>query len=403
MVKLTAVGLRNYIDKTKARRDAREDAIMDIYAKYGSAGLSKIFPMGSRSTNLSRKKEQESTTDFAKIQRDSLNPVFKEQDVSMEEAGYLELLRKDYKISDDVSARLIANGDPTIFKRMYEKAQEKAKYYEEELGIKPPESIVSTILEKSAVIPARASGQVDIDKVESYIDREMDSMMKSIIQSESMARGQVILGDTFLRKDMGPKDSAPYVDEAVQYTIMFAQNANRRISDEIEKFRLIAQPASQNQTGRTLTENELMQQDFLIAYQQQLQDALDFYSDNSIGGKGNPLRLFQLYGVSGLMSEAERMPNLLNEPNVKKYTELYGGIAGEDARMILNVPVFSGEEENVQAILLDGYKPSLVPEPRQSFLHKLLYGNILHKDQVIQLIGPDGTKLGYPFSKNKRF
>ena len=71
MVKLTAVGLRNYIDKTKARRDAREDAIMDIYAKYGSAGLSKIFPMGSRSTNLSRKKEQESTTDFAKIQRDS--------------------------------------------------------------------------------------------------------------------------------------------------------------------------------------------------------------------------------------------------------------------------------------------------------------------------------------------
>ena len=310
MVKLTAVGLRNYIDKTKARRDAREDAIMDIYAKYGSAGLSKIFPMGSRSTNLSRKKEQESTTDFAKIQRDSLNPVFKEQDVSMEEAGYLELLRKDYKISDDVSARLIANGDPTIFKRMYDKAQEKAKYYEEELGIKPPESIVSTILEKSAVIPARASGQVDIDKVESYIDREMDSMMKSIIQSESMARGQVILGDTFLRKDMGPKDSAPYVDEAVQYTIMFAQNANRRISDEIEKFRLIAQPASQNQTGRTLTENELMQQDFLIAYQQQLQDALDFYSDNSIGGKGNPLRLFQLYGVSGLMSEAERMPNL---------------------------------------------------------------------------------------------
>ena len=39
MVKLTAVGLRNYIDKTRARRDAREQAIMDIYSKTGGIGL----------------------------------------------------------------------------------------------------------------------------------------------------------------------------------------------------------------------------------------------------------------------------------------------------------------------------------------------------------------------------
>ena len=108
---------------------------MDIYAKYGSAGLSKIFPMGSRSSNISRTKEQKPTVGFSKIKKDSLNPVFTEQDVSMEEAGYLKLLRDNYNISDETTARLIANGDPTIFKRMYEKAQEKAKYYEEELKL----------------------------------------------------------------------------------------------------------------------------------------------------------------------------------------------------------------------------------------------------------------------------
>ena len=329
MVKLTSVGLRNYIDKTKARRDAREDAIMDIYAKYGSAGLSKIFPMGSRSTNLSRKKEQESTTDFAKIQRDSLNPVFKEQDVSMEEAGYLELLRDNYNISDETTARLIANGDPTIFKRMYEKAQEKAKYYEEELGAAPPESIISTILEKSAEIPARAGGKVDINKVESYIEREMDSMMKSIIQSQNISRGQVILGDTFLTKDLGPEKAKSYIDAAVSYSVMFAQNADKRIKDELQKLTLIAQPKDQNVRGRALTDKELAQQKFLINYGQQLEDANNFYKETD-----NPIRLFGLYGVTGLMAEAERMPRLLNEPLVKQYMGIYGGVAGEDSRMI---------------------------------------------------------------------
>ena len=407
MVKLTAVGLRNYIDKTRARRDAREKAVMDIYAKYGSAGLSKIFPMGSGSSNISRTKEQKPTVGFSKIKRDSLNPVFTEQDVSMEEAGYLELLRKaPYNISDETAARLIANGDPTIFKRMYEKAQEKAKYYEGELGAAPPESIISTILEKSAEIPARAGGKLNIDKIESYIGREMDSMMKSIIQSQNISRGQVVLGDTFLTKDLGPEKAKPYIDAAVSYSIMFAQNADKRIKDELQKLTLIAQPKDQNVRGRALTDKELAQQKFLINYGQQLEDATNFYKETD-----NPIRLFGLYGITGLMAEAERMPRLLNEPLVKQYMGLYGGVAGEDSRMILEIPVFRDEIENVQAVLLDGYKPSQIPPSQQSFLHRLLYGGILHRDQVIQLIAGEnfsdettiGMKLGNPFSKNKRF
>ena len=50
MVKLTAVGLRNYIDKTRARRDAREQAIMDIYSKTGGIGLRRIFGSSPKKT-----------------------------------------------------------------------------------------------------------------------------------------------------------------------------------------------------------------------------------------------------------------------------------------------------------------------------------------------------------------
>jgi len=407
-MKLTAVGIRNYQDKVEARQDQREKTIMDLYNKGGPSILRKVLGQSNidnRGINLFGNRKSSPDADFSEIERDSLNPtnIFGEQDVKMSEQGYLQLLRKQYNISDGVTARLIANGDPTIFQRIYEATKEKAEYYAEELGVEPPDSIVANIVENSAAIPGTPSGKIDIDKVEAYIGREMDSVMRGIIQSQSMQRGQVILGDNFLRKDLGPDKASPYVDEAVQYTLMYAQNADRKISDELERFRLIAQPVDQNQRGRTLTDNEEAQQNFLIAYQQQLQNALDFYDDNKIGGKGNPLRLFQLYGISGLLSEAERMPNLMNEPNIKKYAELYGGEAGSDARTILEVPVFEGEENNVQAILMEGYKPSKVPLPQQSFLHRLLYGGILHKDQVIQLIGQDGTKLGYPFSKSKRF
>ena len=419
-MRLTARGVRNYQDKVVARQDKREQTIMDLYGKGGSAALRKIFnnsTVDNRGINLFKRKKKSADLDFSEIETDNLNPnlsnIFTQQDVSMDEQGYLELLRKQYNISDDAAARLIANGDPTIFQRIYEATKKKAEYYAEELGVEPPDSIVSNIVENSAIVPASPTGKLDIDKVEAYIGREMDSVMKAMIQSEGIQRGRVILGDTFLRKDLGPDKASPYIDEAVQYTLMYAQNANSRISDVLEQFRLIAQPVDQNTRGRTLTEKELIHQDFLMQYQQQLQDAIEHYEKNTIGGKGNPLRLFQLFGITGLLSEAERMPNLLNEPNVKKYVELYGGIAGKDARMVLRVPVFLDEQENVQAVLSQGYDriASSVPPAQQSFLHQLLYGNIIHKDQVIQLIaGEDfnseitaGMNLGNPFSKNKRF
>jgi len=401
-MRLTARGIKNYQDKATARQDKREQIIMDLYAKTGSTGLAKLMNSSTadnRGFILPGFRKNKKDIDFAEIDEEGLNPViFNEQDVSLSEAGFLEKLRKDYNISEDATARLIANGDPTVFQRIYEAASTKARYYAEELDIEPPDSIVSEIVENAAIINASPTGKLDIDKVEAYIGREMDSVMKAMIQSQSMSRGQVTLGDNYLRKDVGPEKASKYIDAAVDYTVMFAGHAESRVRDEIERLRLIAQPTNQNQTGRQLTEDELEQQRFFIAYREQLADSLEYYKE-----KDNPLKLFQLYGVSGLMSEAERLPNLLNEPNIKNYIELYGGIAGKDGRMILEIPVFSGEENNVQAILSEGYKPSLVPEFRQSFLHKLLYGGIVHKDQVIQLVGPDGTKMGYPFSKNKRF
>ena len=418
-MRLTARGIRNYQDKVEARQDKREQTIMDLYGKGGTAALRKIFnnsTVDNRGINLFKRKKKSADLDFSPIDRDSLNPIFTDQDLSMDEQGYLELLENKYNISDDTVARLIANGDPTVFQRIYERTLEKAKYYEETLDIEAPDSIVSNIIENAAIVPAGSGGKLNIDKVEAYIGREMDSVIKSLLQQEGVQRGRVILGDVNLRKDVGPEKASKYVNEAVQYTVMHAQLADKRISEEIEFLRQISQPKDQNTTGRTLTEKEKQQQEFLLTHQQRIQNALQFFADNKVSGMGNPIRLFELYGVSGLMSEISRLPNLLNEPNIRNYTQLYGGEEGKDGRMVIEVPVFSGEESNAQAILKDNYDPRKVDAEFQSFLHRLYFTGILHEDTVIQLVaGEDGiigtagklysknAKLGKTFSRSKKF
>ena len=42
-MRLTARGIKNYQDKATARRDKREQIIMDLYAKTGSTGLAKLM------------------------------------------------------------------------------------------------------------------------------------------------------------------------------------------------------------------------------------------------------------------------------------------------------------------------------------------------------------------------
>ena len=199
-MKLTSVGLRNYLDKTRARRDAREQAIMDIYAKHGPAGLGKIFPMGIGSTNSKRYTPTRPKTDD--ITQTSLSPVIGESEsaytfpMSAEESNYMKTLQKDYGLDDDTAARFMANGDPTVFKRLYEKVNEAQKFYQEQdkpfANSPVSEKFIGEIISGSVDQAASPSGRIDINKVESYIGRELDGLYKSILQQQEMPRESLL-------------------------------------------------------------------------------------------------------------------------------------------------------------------------------------------------------------------
>ena len=106
MVKLTAVGLRNYIDKTRARRDAREEAIMSIYAKTGGVGLRKIFG--------SDYKKPDQTVDALNMQDVDTDNIKYPSSKAQSDA----MMLRGFGMSDEALARFASSGDSTVFERL---------------------------------------------------------------------------------------------------------------------------------------------------------------------------------------------------------------------------------------------------------------------------------------------
>ena len=377
-MKLTSVGLRNYIDKTRARRDAREQAIMDIYAKHGPAGLGKIFPMGIGSTNSKRYTPTRPKTDD--ITQTSLSPVIGESEsaytfpMSAEESNYMKTLQKDYGLDDDTAARFMANGDPTVFKRLYEKVNEAQKFYQEQdkpfANSPVSEKFIGEIISGSVDQAASPSGRIDIDKVESYIGRELDGLYKSILQQQEMPRGQVLLGDRFLGEDFTQTEVTNFVNSATSSTALLAGRQINVLSDKIKSLNDIKEGYIVDPTGkrtkttpRNLTEAEVIERDFYINYQQQLNSAREAFEDNQ-----NPLELFEIYGAKGLEEFAKVNPKLLRDPLVNQYLE------EAKAREYILTPAIPGRPTELVPYTTDSHRQRLAAGPSAySFLYQLLY------------------------------
>lgn len=193
MVKLTAVGLRNYIDKTRARRDAREEAIMSIYAKTGGVGLRKIF--GS---------------DYRKP--DQTADAFNMQDVDTDDIKYSSskaqsqaLALKNFGMSEEAIARFAASGDPTVFERLLKIVNNQRKLYEGE-GLKMPEEIITQIVEESTISGPASSGRINIPAIEKYIGRELDTLYKGVLEQQDVTAGSVTLFEPTFVESVTPSD-----------------------------------------------------------------------------------------------------------------------------------------------------------------------------------------------------
>ena len=193
MVKLTAVGLRNYIDKTRARKDAREEAIMSIYAKHGGIGLRKIFGSDYRKPD-----QTADALNMDDIDTDDIK-------YSSSKAQSQALALKKYGMSDEALARFASSGDPTVFERLLKIVNNQRKLYEGE-GLTMPEEIIAQVVEESTISGPASSGRINIPAIERYIKGKLDPLYKGILEQQDVTAGSVTLFEPTFVERITPSD-----------------------------------------------------------------------------------------------------------------------------------------------------------------------------------------------------
>ena len=180
MAKFSNVGLRNYIDKTRARKDAREEAIMSIYAKHGGIGLRNIFGSDYRKPD-----QTADALNMDDIDTDDIK-------YSSSKAQSQALALKKYGMSDEALARFASSGDPTVFERLLKIVNNQRKLYEGE-GLTMPEEIIAQVVEESTISGPASSGRINIPAIEKYIQGKLDPLYKGILEQQDVTAGSVTL------------------------------------------------------------------------------------------------------------------------------------------------------------------------------------------------------------------
>lgn len=167
--KLRAAGITNYLKGVEerealkqARMDKKEALALQLMSKYGAgtfAGMSTKSGKGSSAaTSLS------SDTIY---------------------------LQDTYKLSDEVLAPIIASGDVTAIPKLKELLDKQRGLYEEE-GKVFPEEVISTIMER-AIATQPTNKPIDYTEVEKYVGRELDPMLKAVLDGGTTTPGSVTL------------------------------------------------------------------------------------------------------------------------------------------------------------------------------------------------------------------
>ena len=193
MAKFSNVGLRNYIDKTRARKDAREEAIMSIYAKHGGIGLRKIFGSDYR--------KPDQTVDALNMDDIDTDDI----KYSSSKAQSQALALKKYGMSDEALARFASSGDPTVFERLLKIVNNQRKLYEGE-GLTMPEEIIAQVVEEATISGPASSGRINIPAIESYIKGKLDPLYKGILEQQDVTAGSVTLFEPTFVEPVTPSD-----------------------------------------------------------------------------------------------------------------------------------------------------------------------------------------------------
>ena len=242
-----ARGILNYLDKAdaiqaveKKKQDEREALAFELEMKYGSNFLT------------SSKKGKDTGTSSSTA---------------------VAALMKTYNISEEALAPILATGDRTAAPRLLSMLEKQRLKYENQKLILP-EDVVSEIVE-SAVLTQPSTRDIDFSKLENFIGREMDSLYKDLLKSQSKDPGAVFFPEPAFVEKPSLEDLDRFEKRAISGNLTRAQDELDMVKNKIAEFDSLDE-------GGNLTTDQIAERSWLVDRKVEIETAVKSYNDDNV-------------------------------------------------------------------------------------------------------------------------
>ena len=243
----TARGILNYLDKVDAaqaveqkKQDAREALAFELEMKYGSNFLAS-----------SKKGKDTGTSSRTAV----------------------AALMKKYNVSEEALAPILASGDKTAAPRLLNLLEKQRLKYEGEKLILP-EDVISGIIE-DAVITQSATREIDFSRLEDFIGREMDSLYKDLLKSQSKDPGAVFFPEPVFVERPSLEDLDRFEKRAIAGNLTRAQDELNMVNNKIAEFNSLDE-------GGNLTTDQIAERAWLTDRKVEIESAVKSYGDDNV-------------------------------------------------------------------------------------------------------------------------
>ena len=208
-------------------------------------------------------------------------------------------LMKEYNLTEEALAPILASGDKTAAGRLLNLLEgQRLKYEKEKLTL--PNEVISGIVE-SAVITQPTNREIDFTKVEKFIGREMDSLYKDLLKSQSTDPGAVFFPEPAFVERPSIEDLDKFEKQAIEGNLSRAQSELDLITIRLKEINSAEEKAN-------LTADQITERGWLVDRQIEIDTAIKS-SEND-----NVTPLAGLYGTAYTKALLEFYPRFEGAP-----------------------------------------------------------------------------------------
>jgi len=206
---------------------------------------------------------------------------------------------KNYSIGKETLAPILATGDPTAASNLLNILEKQRLLFENE-GLTLPDEVVSGIVE-SAVLSQPTASEIDFTEMEKFIGREMDSMYKDLLKSQSSSPGAVFFPEPAFVEKPSIEDLDKFEKRAISFNLSRAKDDVDVITIRINELESVSETTN-------LSQEQIAERGWLVDRKRELENATKSYENDNV----TPLA--GLYGTTYTKILQDAYPSFKNVP-----------------------------------------------------------------------------------------